>query len=402
MIENNLEIELMAGEYKNYRLICSAMKWKIQSGKAKQLQLKELERYCEYHKKGNSFIVDKVFETPIPKVDNRKGNSGKSEGSRGNNTGIYIENVEKILLNHFSYVYSKNYGDPYYSNNNELGKVCGFINSNFKVANVNRGAYTEIAKEKGVVNELACKHILDLTKDSFKGVIERTLSKLQKQGYLSYTIGYTIISSDTNVREYCRMANKKELEIIEETERDILDTLEIKEKKHIFASEKNKKLYYKLFNKLIVERLDDCSKVFKGYEIIVDEKIKSSKKKEIDILKANINELFRNRTMDKIHKTVNSEYIVKIKESLVNWWGELPSDISKDDKARVDENYINDCQINIEILLNLKSQNITDNIIKKNNELGSKSNGISTTLKGNLILDNGNVIKKEELQSLFG
>ena len=42
--------------YKNYKEICAAMDWKVTSGESKKSQLKDLERYCKYHKEGQKFI----------------------------------------------------------------------------------------------------------------------------------------------------------------------------------------------------------------------------------------------------------------------------------------------------------------------------------------------------------
>ena len=54
--------------YKNWKEICGAMDWEVTSGKSKILKLKDLERYCKYHKDGNKFIIDEVYENPKEKI----------------------------------------------------------------------------------------------------------------------------------------------------------------------------------------------------------------------------------------------------------------------------------------------------------------------------------------------
>lgn len=75
---------------KNYKELCGVMGWKITTGKSKKLQMEELKRLCRFHKSGNSFIIDEVYETIIEKVDLR---------TNGNNSDNFKEyqqfNVKK-------------------------------------------------------------------------------------------------------------------------------------------------------------------------------------------------------------------------------------------------------------------------------------------------------------------
>ena len=63
---------LEVGEYKNYKAICEAMGWEITSGNSKKKQMKDLNNLCNYHKEGNKFIIDEVFENPILVFDNKR------------------------------------------------------------------------------------------------------------------------------------------------------------------------------------------------------------------------------------------------------------------------------------------------------------------------------------------
>lgn len=78
---------------KNYKEMTSLLCEEIKTGKSRQLQMKNWQRYFEYEKEGHKLIITKIYDEPIEKVDNR----GKSEGSRNNNS-IYISHIESILL----------------------------------------------------------------------------------------------------------------------------------------------------------------------------------------------------------------------------------------------------------------------------------------------------------------
>ena len=118
MNKNNFESELNAKLYegliiKNYKVLCKEyLGVKPSAGNTKKSQLKDLECYCEYHKQGNKFVIDKIFENPKEKEDLRKFNGGdhnnnhfknyyqfKVSKSEWYNIGIYyITNGKDIYI----------------------------------------------------------------------------------------------------------------------------------------------------------------------------------------------------------------------------------------------------------------------------------------------------------------
>lgn len=64
----NLEIKQVV---KNYKELCNILNEKVKGGKSKQLQLKDFERYFKYHKEGNKFIIDQIYNKPKKKINNR-------------------------------------------------------------------------------------------------------------------------------------------------------------------------------------------------------------------------------------------------------------------------------------------------------------------------------------------
>ena len=58
-------------ELKNYKELCKVLEIKQTTGKAKESQLKELARFCEYKKEGQKFIIEKVYKVPKDKEDKR-------------------------------------------------------------------------------------------------------------------------------------------------------------------------------------------------------------------------------------------------------------------------------------------------------------------------------------------
>ena len=70
---NKLKVEQVI---KNYKELCALLGIEPCAGNSKKSQLKELERYINYHKEGNKFIVDEIYTNVKEKEDLRKYNGG--------------------------------------------------------------------------------------------------------------------------------------------------------------------------------------------------------------------------------------------------------------------------------------------------------------------------------------
>lgn len=73
---------------------------KVQT-KTKNKWLKELDRYCKWHKKGQKIIIDEVYEIPLEKVDGRSTNTF-AEGTRHTQESFYKEYLKEIIIESLS------------------------------------------------------------------------------------------------------------------------------------------------------------------------------------------------------------------------------------------------------------------------------------------------------------
>lgn len=78
---------------KNYPSFCKLVKEQECAGNSKIAQLKEWQRYLNFHKEGNKFVIDDIYEYPLPRKDNRGGNYSVYSD--------YIKILVKSLLYHF-------------------------------------------------------------------------------------------------------------------------------------------------------------------------------------------------------------------------------------------------------------------------------------------------------------
>ncbi|MGU8679075.1 hypothetical protein ACV3Q3_13030 [Clostridium perfringens] len=99
-------------EIKNYKELCSVLNIKTKAGNSKKSQLKELERYCNYIKEGNRFIIKEIYKDPKIKEDGRKTNNlGKYKNYKNfkvDNKNYFSKGVYCIVNKNNIYIGSTN------------------------------------------------------------------------------------------------------------------------------------------------------------------------------------------------------------------------------------------------------------------------------------------------------
>ncbi|UUV25832.1 MULTISPECIES: zinc-ribbon domain-containing protein [Lysinibacillus] len=64
--------QLQVGQVvKNYKEMCKILEQEVVSGKSKQLQIKDWERYIKYTKQGHKFIIEEIYDEEIIKAETR-------------------------------------------------------------------------------------------------------------------------------------------------------------------------------------------------------------------------------------------------------------------------------------------------------------------------------------------
>lgn len=99
-------------EIKNYKELCNILNIKTKAGNSKKSQLKELERYCNYIKEGNRFIIKEIYKDPKIKEDGRKTNNlGKYKDYKNfkvDNKNYFSKGVYCIVNKNNIYIGSTN------------------------------------------------------------------------------------------------------------------------------------------------------------------------------------------------------------------------------------------------------------------------------------------------------
>ena len=170
--ENIVKLKLSIGiAIKNYKEMCSILGEKEKKGKSRLLQIANWERYFKWHKDGQKFIIDEVFEMPIEKIDNR----GKTE----NNKAKYLTNIEKLILNLLVQGGSLGYGKIFLSKSKIL-KELKMINDNYSFCKLRLPKLSEFMNiDKEVIQEW-----YDSTSRMLESNLDSALKNLESQSLI--------------------------------------------------------------------------------------------------------------------------------------------------------------------------------------------------------------------------
>jgi len=261
---------------KNYKELCNILDWKISAGDSKKAQLKDLNLYCTYHKEGNKFIIDTIYQQQKEKLDNRKNN----KGSRAD----YINDIELRLLGEFL---TKGKDNNLTIGKSILLRDIGLVNSNYsfckkrqeKLAN-----YLDIDKEtiydyynnvdSMVVNNLE-RALKNLSNEKIIDLDTTTIICKNKLITVNYDHKTIIDEFDEEIETIIPIADtdvvyieatEQEKDIILRIEGQVLDEMKVKRITDLFGMGKIKD-YFKKCYKEIRKELKDFNYYFKAYKI---------------------------------------------------------------------------------------------------------------------------------------
>lgn len=314
-----MNLELTA--YKNYKELCYAMNWIITTGKGRTLQLKDLERYCKYHKEGQKFIIDEIFLEPLPKEGNKR-------------NSIYAENLENLIVHICSETENSQYRYSEFSVNGILNKL-HIINSNYSVGRNNIDKFSRYL-------EVPFETLYDFFNSTYKknkDIVEGGLNRLKNRCLIEW---YKVTKVHTSDGEF-RKATDGELEGIKEIEQESLRELELKDKKEVFLKGK-----WNQFKKEVSQKLREYMNIlyhFEAYHIVSTKKFRimlldAREKENIELELNSKIQKSAIKSAEKRHNRAVEEFeSISAVNSNVNFFGKHCYDR---DKNRLSDNYVDD------------------------------------------------------------
>lgn len=256
----------------NYKELCSLLDIKVTNGKSKVLQLKEIERFVRFHKSGNKFIIDEVFDMEKEKIDKRK------DKSKISNNSMYSKDIQALIID----LLAQSKGNQIFLPTNALLRKLDMINDNYSTARKYIPKLSEIVD----VPESYCYDFYNNINIRLRDKLETALRGLRNKALATWSSCITIcvreieteyndlgqIKIDSNGRvkmkviKTHRKADIFESELILEVERTILKEMGLTSNQDAYL--KNKwNLFKDKVNEVLLERANILY-YYNSYEVI--------------------------------------------------------------------------------------------------------------------------------------
>jgi hypothetical protein len=180
---------------KNYKELCKILNIEVKAGDSKMKQLAELALYCDYSRKGNGYIINKIFEHPVITLNDLI----KTKNSK------YIKLLSNIIVEYL------------YNNPKELQQIpllklfsiLGIANTNYSDSNYYRKELSQLYN----IQLASIYYFYSNTRREYKRIIERCLNNLQSRRVLNWNRCVMIIDRK----------NKRTYKADKETEKEIIN-----------------------------------------------------------------------------------------------------------------------------------------------------------------------------------
>lgn len=239
---------------KNYKEMCALLEIKVEAGNSKKAQLKELERFIKYHKEGNKFVIDVIYETPLEKIENR-----------GGSKSIYEEDIQALILHECSISEMEEFKSIKLSCVGLANKL-NIINNNYVYGRNHINKFSDYLS----VPVETIHDFYDSTQRKNKSIIENSLNKLKDKALIKW---YRILRVRTNKGDY-KDATDREINIITEIEQEALAIVGEESKQAVFLKRKWNE-YNKIINELLIKHETNIAYYFEVYKIITTSKFES-------------------------------------------------------------------------------------------------------------------------------
>jgi hypothetical protein len=343
--------------FKNYKELCHVLEMEIKSSTdSKKAQMKELSRFCTFNKSGHKFIIEEVFENPLPKIENR----GKSEGSRNNNS-VYGEMIQLLILDLLARCRSGHLS----ISRGKLMLTINMVNSNYSTG----GEYAKRLSKYTEIEEAIIYDFYNTSNSNFKSAVETALNNLMDRRVIWYDTVTKVAEAGTNRH---RLATDEEKELIMKYEKSILDELGYERVSQVRCSK-----HWRLFKKKVKKLLNNNSEIkyyYFAYNITVyEEYLQEARKKILSYL---LEDIDRDEYKGELNATIYFNLIENAKKR-----HEKGFTSRKMGEYRQRETYVDDIKKLLDLLIDWTAYDIKDELLE---------------------FEDDSLMFEEELEALFG
>lgn len=264
---NNIQKLELGQEIKNYKVLCQILNQEECGGNQRKLQLANFQRYFEYQKVGQKFIITDIFDEPLEKDDKRK---------LGNNS-VYVKYIEVILLHFLSK--QKNY--TCVLRKNQIWLLLGMINNKYDAV-----SNKELEELDYCTNAFAVNHFYQRCNQRLERILFTALNNLKNRKLLSYFEQIIIVPVDGSGF----IASDNDIRRLDAVSRSVLETMGFESMIQVYCRFKSREFYDEVNYRL--RELYDWRYSFKQYKLIYTPEniIKAIPESEIQLQKLTLNE----------------------------------------------------------------------------------------------------------------
>lgn len=198
---------------KNYKELCKMLEIEPLTSNSKKAQLKDIECCCKYHRDKNKYIIDKIYDIPLERIDNRVNNRFLCDTSHG----LYTDDIQALIMS----VLPKKHGTHFVTSFSALIEDLSFVNSNYTKG---REMIYNLSKIEGLPL-INCMDFYRFVSSNLKIKLTTALDSLEEKSYILVEriiyIDINEIIKDNKVRKH-RPATNEEKQILLTVERDTL------------------------------------------------------------------------------------------------------------------------------------------------------------------------------------
>lgn len=259
---------------KNYNELTELLELPTKTGKSKQLQLQDLERFFSYEKQGQKFVITDVYASPLEKIDRRINPDNE----------ILTTYIESILLLEFwdngSYSFSMTKKD--------FWKKLGMINQYYSNYDKNLSI---IQAENYKVKPWMLKNFYSRSRTIIDNKTKSALTRLSKRKLIMWEeVLYKCSAKDG---KHYEVTNAKEKAMILACQKKVLNLLNCKSIDDVNCN-KDKNIDYNLYKKMLDKELYEqlnIKYIYKRYKVICNrEYLKQGLKENYDTLMHYVND----------------------------------------------------------------------------------------------------------------
>lgn len=299
---------------KNYKVLCELLGQQVKSGKSRKYQLEDFNRYFEWEKSGQAFVITDIYDTPLTKEDKRR---------LGNNS-IYVQCIEVILLQYLS----KQEGYTRTFTKRMWWEMLGITNHKY-----GRVSENQLKNLDYSVTQFEIKHFYQRCNKKLEQILFSALNSLKNRKLIMYEIQTVIVENDKNGKERYFLASDDDNKNILQVERHVLHNIMGYEKMfQVFLRFQQAEFYKKVSDLLseyygwkyyfkqvkVIYTPEDVREALPQMEVILQKELLN--KRVIDFLNNNAKEFYDNRL---------NEYEEKTKNLIAEYIGEAPKTVTR-------------------------------------------------------------------------